>query len=58
MRLSPGTTHTEQFRQTRMDPQRLTKVVRKGTVHVQRTERTLGGTGELAPAILGGRGAE
>ena len=53
MRLSPGTTHTEQFRQTRMDPQRLTKVVRKGrTANVQCTERTLGGTGELTSEIL------
>ena len=56
MRVSPGTTHTEHFRQTRMDPSRLTKVVRKGTVNVQRTEWTLGGTGELAPAILGEAG--
>ena len=35
-----------------MAPQRLTKVVRKGTVNVQCTERTLGGTGELSSEIL------
>ena len=35
-----------------MDPQRLTKVVRKGTVNVQCAERTLQGTGELSSEIL------
>ena len=37
---------------SRMDPQRLTKVVRKGTVNVQCAERTLQGTGELSSEIL------
>lgn len=53
----PSSTHTEGLRQTGVDPQRLTKVVRKHRKD-KCGEWTRGGTGELPAKVLSGEHRE